>query len=412
MQYFKHSEITATYKVSLKTVHNWIDTAKQGKIGLKLYSYKSRTYIANTSENVTLLDQLSEKGKKYRNALHHKVAHPIPDFYKFYSRKQILDIIFNLNIHREIPRQYNYFSQGAVNWSKYSEEMWTSKTPNILKSTVGLINANLSTIDKLLEGRSRVNVIDIGPGNAMPVRPLLEHLLEKGVLHRYIALDISEEMLQIAKRNIKKWFGDKIQMEGYVRDITYERFDDLLVDDMLDENADKTLNLALLLGATPVNFQSPRDLLKVIYSSMGSDDLLIYSSGVDTPTNRRYFSSNADAGASALSSKYSYIFDLLNIDESTYDVEMGFNTEKRVRYIRVRLKVGLTINFKFESGERNVKLDKGDTILLWRAWHLTALEIITLFDQTGFTLQEASLARDRQFLLTISGVEVKDALKS
>jgi uncharacterized SAM-dependent methyltransferase len=409
MLYFKHSELVNDYHVSLKTVHNWIDAAKQGKLGLQLHEHNGRMYVSNTPANTLELDKLADNGKKYRNALHHKVAYPISDFYRLYSRKQILDIISNLNIHREIPRQYNYFDQGAVNWEKHSELMWNASTPNILRSTVDLINANLSTIDTLLEGHDRVNVIDIGPGNAQPVRQLLEHLLEKNVLHRYIAIDISEKMLRIAERNIKKWFGDRIRFEGYVRDITYERFDDLLVDDMLDKNADETLNLALLLGATPVNFQAPRDLLKVIYSSLGSDDLLVYSSGVDTPTNRRFFESNADAGASALSSKYSYIFGLLNIDESTYDVEMGFNAEKRVRYIRVRLKVGLTINFKFKNGERNVKLDKGDTILLWRAWHQTALEIITDFGETGFTLLQASLTKDRQFLLSISGVETKEA---
>lgn len=412
MRYYKHTELADLYRVSLKTVHNWIDAAKQGKIRLTLYQTKNRTYIENNPENTVILEQLAAKGKKYRNALHHKTAHPTSDFYNLYNRKQILDIISNLNIHREIPRQYNYFKQGAVNWEKHSERMWNAKTPNILKSTIDLINANLSTLDTLLEGRNRVNVIDIGPGNAMPVRQLLEHLLDRGTLHRYIAVDISEEMLRIAERNIKEWFGDRIQFEGYVRDITYERFDDLLVDDMLDENADKTINLVLLLGATPVNFQFPRDLLKVIYSSVGSDDLLVYSSGVDTPINRRFFTSNADAGASALSSKYSYIFDLLNIDESTYDVEMGFNAEKRVRYIRVRLKVGLTINFKFENGERNVKLDKGETILLWRAWHQNALEIIADFEETGFTLLQASLTKDRQFLLTISGVETQEAFKA
>jgi len=117
---------------------------------------------ANSSENLVILEQLSVKGKKYRNTLHHKIAYPTSDFYKLYSRKHILDIISNLSIHREIPRQYNYFDQGAINWEKHSEQMWSAKTPNILKSTVDLINANLSTIDTLLEGRSRVNIIDIG----------------------------------------------------------------------------------------------------------------------------------------------------------------------------------------------------------------------------------------------------------
>jgi SAM-dependent methyltransferase len=237
-------------------------------------------------------------------------------------------------------------------------------------------------------------------------------LLEKGILHRYIAIDISEEMLHIAGRNIKEWFGDSVQFEGHVRDITFERFDDLLVDDMLDKNAEETINLALLLGATPMNFQAPYDLLKVIYSSLGHDDLLIYTDKPDTEADRRYFAVNADPGASALSAKYSFIFDLLNIDESLYDVEMGFNVEQRVRYIRVRLKVALTIKFEFENGERNVKFDKGDTILLWRAWHQTALELISEFDKTGFTLLQSSLTKDRQYFLSISGVEAKEFLES
>lgn len=412
MQYFKHPELAERYHVSLKTIHNWIDAAKQQKIKLTLHEHNSRTYVADTPDNILALTELAEKGKKYRNSVHHKVATPTSHFYELYSRKQILDIISNLTIHKEIPRQYNYFDQGAVNWERFANRMWEEKASNLLKSTVELLEANAGVIDHLTEGFNQVNVIDIGPGNALPVRSLLEHLLEKKVLHRYIAIDISEEMLRIAERNIKEWFGDRVKFEGYVRDITYERFDDLLVDDMLDKNADKTINLALLLGATPMNFQAPYDPLKVIYSSMGRDDLLIYSDKPDTEADRRYFAVNADPGASALSSKYSFIFDLLNIDESLYDVETGFNSEKRVRYIRVRLKVSLTIKFKFENGERNVKFDKGDTILLWRAWHQTALEVISEFEKTGFTLLQLSLTKDRQYFLSISGVETRPALES
>ncbi|HMI09196.1 MAG TPA: L-histidine N(alpha)-methyltransferase [Candidatus Saccharimonadales bacterium] len=410
MHYFKHSELVDRYHVSLKTVHNWIDAVKQNKLDLKLYESSGRTYIENTAKNVMILEQLVEKGKKYRNTLHHKVATPTLQFYTLYSRKQILDIISSLNIHKEIPRQYNYFDGGATNWEKFADRMWEEKTPSLLKSTVELMKANLGAIDSLLEGHSRVNVIDIGPGNAVPVRDLLAHLLERGVLHRYIAIDISESMLRIAERNIKEWFGDKIKFEGYVRDITYERFDDVLVDDMLDSDADKTINLALLLGATPMNFQAPYDLLKVIYASIGRDDLLIYTDKPDTEADRRYFDVNADPGVSALSPKYSFIFDLLNIDESLYDVEMGFNNEKRIRYIHVRLKVALTISFKFENSERDVKLDKGDTILLWRAWHQTVLEIVSEFEKTGFTLLHSSLTKDRQYFLSISGIETKQEL--
>jgi len=410
MRYFRHSELADKYHVSLKTVHNWIDAAKRGGVELKLHKVNRFTYIADTPENDLVLNQLADKGKKYRNTLHHKIATPIPEFYKLYEPKQILDIISNLTIHREIPRQYNYFDQGAVNWENYADKMWHESTPNLLKSTVELLRTNLGSIDRLIEQYDQVNIIDIGPGNGLPVKELLEHLIERKLLKRYIAVDISKEMLNIVERNINEWFGGKINFEGHVRDITHERFDDLLVDDRLNKNADKTVNVVLLLGATPMNFQSPYDILRSIYASMGKNDLLFYTDKPDTEAERRHFAVNADPGASALSAKYSYIFDLLNIDESLYDVEMGFNEAKRVRYIRVRLKVALTIKFQFEDNERNVVLDKGDTILLWRVWHQTGLEIISEFEKVGFSLLQWSLTKDRQFALSISGVEVKEPL--
>ena len=413
MLYFKHQELVTDYHVSLKTVHNWIDAAKQGKLDLRLYEHSGRTYIVNDAGNVTMLKRLVEQGKKFRNTRYHKVASPTAAFYELYNRKQILDIISSLDIHREIPRQYNYFDGGANKWDDHTHRLWNEETSNLLKSTVELLHANLGSIDLLLEGRKRVNVIDIGPGNGLPVKELLGHLLERGVLNRYIAIDISESMLQIAKQNISDWFGDKIEFEGHIRDITYERFDDVIVDDMLAKGADETTNLVLLLGATPMNFRSPSDILRVVYGNLGHDDLLVYTDKPDSEAERRYFNLNTQPdGANALAPMHSFIFDLLNIDASLYDVEMAFNEQKRVRYIQVRLKVTLTIKFKFKDGERGVDLDKGDTIILWRVWHLSALEIVAEFEKAGFALLQSSLTKDRQYLLTIFGVNTKLGLGS
>lgn len=408
-QYFKHTELVDIYHVSLKTIHNWIDTSKRKKAPLELCDYKGRTYIVDTPGNLVILNGLANRGKKYRNSLNQKIATPMPEFYTLFSRKQILDIISSITIHNELPRQYNYFSQGAANWNQFADRMWQEKTPNLLKCTVELLAANFSTIDHLIVGYNKVNIIDIGPGNALPVRGLLEHFVKKGILNRYIAIDISDAMLQIAKKNITEWFGEQIPFEGHVRDVTYERFDDLLVDDMLDKNADKTMNIVLFLGATPMNFQSPYDLLKVIYGSMGRNDILLYTDKPDTEAERRYFDVNANPGASALSSKYSYVLSLLGIADSFYDVEMGFDYEKRIRYIRIRLKVSLIISFQFKSGKRDVHLEKGEAILVWRAWHQTALEIISEFEKTGFILLQSSLTPDRQYFLSISGIEARQA---
>src|SRR6266702_2637814 len=123
MKYFKHSELVNEYHVSLKTVHNWIDATKQGKLDLQLHTEKNKTYIANTPTNLVTIDALANKGKKYRNTLHHKVVTPKPEFYDLYTSRQILDIISNLNIHHEIPRQYNYMDGGADNWDSWLQRL-------------------------------------------------------------------------------------------------------------------------------------------------------------------------------------------------------------------------------------------------------------------------------------------------
>lgn len=412
MQYFKHSELTDTYHVSLKTVHNWIDAAKQGKVTLMLHKSNNRTYVADTPENALTLKQLSEKGKKYRNTLHHKIINPKPEFYDIYDRRQILDIITSLNVHGEIPRQYNYLKDGATNWDNWLKRLAKEEASNILKGTIELIRANIDTIDRLIDSGKKINVIDLGVGNAYPVKELLGHLIDRKVLHRYIAIDISPSMLSVAQQNIEEWYGDKVKFEGHVRDISYEHFDDLLVDDMLNKEADQTINLVLLLGATPVNFRSFGDVFKAVHSSMSGNDLLMYTDKPDTETSRRYFDFNSAPGISKLSPNHQYILGLLNIDESFYDAEMGFDPVQRMRYIRVRLKTALTVNFSFGDMERRVYLEKGDTILLLRIWHMTALEIISEFEKSGFTLLQSSLTKDRQYFLSISGVEAKGTLES
>lgn len=404
MIYFKHSELTNDYHVSLKTVHNWIDAAKQGKLDLQLHEQTGRTYIANTPGNIIVLDKLASKGKKYRNNLHHKVVSPKTEFYDLYNKRQILDIISNLNIHNEIPRQYNYFDGGANNWDNWLRRLKDDSTSNLLKSTIKLLQDNLAPLDQLLGEGIKVNVIDVGVGNAAPVQGLLQHLVDQGRLHRYIALDISERMLKIAERNIHEWFGGKVRFEGYIRDISYERFDDLLIDDMLGSEPENVINLVLLLGATAANFRNPMDVLRAIYGSMGDHDLLVYTDKSDSESSRRYFDFNPQVGAVQLSPSHSFILGLLNIDESLYDAEMGFNAQMRMRYIRIRLKTALTIKFRVAGGKRDVSFEKGDTILLLRVWHQTVLGRISEFQEVGFTLLHANVTKDREYLLTISGL--------
>jgi len=406
MKYFKHAEVERDYHVSLKTVHNWIDSAKQGKLELQLHNEKNKTYIANTPRNVTVLTQLVENGRKYRNGRATKEITPKAKFYDIYNEHQIYDIVSNLEIHHEIPRQYNYFNGGANSWDVYAERLTAEEEPNLVNSTISLLDINQGYIDNLLAEYKSVNIVDIGVGNAYPVKALLSRLLEQDKLGRYIAIDISTTMLDIAKNNVQKWFGGKVQMETYEHDINYDRFSDLLLDEYTKKDAKDTVNLILLLGGTLSNMRTPDAGYKVIHDSMGINDLLIHTTKLDTEATRRYFDFDLKPGETNLAAIHGVVVDMLNIHRSYYTVEMGFDAVHKQRFEQIRLNVALDIKFQFKHGEYIVRLNKGDAVLTWRGLQQTAADVNEQFSRNDLYLLHSSQTHNREYILTVSRVVV------
>lgn len=403
--YFKNSELTKTYKVALNTVLGWIKAAQNGKLDLELVQKGDRYYIANTARNINALNDLAASRKKYRNSRTTRRVTPHRHFYEVYSQTEILDIITSLDVRREVPRAYNYFDAGAHHWDSYARDLNEQDTPNIVNRTRTLLDANQRYIDKLVETFTRVNVIDIGVGNALPVRSFLGHLHETGKLGRYLALDISPEMLEIAEQNIKKWFHNEILFEGHKIDITHERFGNFLASEYLNDHVDSTINLVLFLGGTLGNLRSPSDTLAIIANSMGRHDMLMMSQKLDSTRTRHFFDFNTSPNNPSLAPIHRFMFDMLNIDESLYRVEMGFHSEHHARYIRVHMNVSLQIEFKLDEGVRLVSLEKGDSILLWYFWQQTLPEVSDLLMEGGFYPILLSQTPDKEYLLSIARLD-------
>lgn len=402
MHYFKNTELTKLYPISEKAVRNWIDGAAKGKNDLQLITHGDRQYIANTAPNQKKIEVLIARGKKYKNSRGFKQINPTDEFYKLYNQEQIFDIISNIEVHREIPFKYTYFDGGATVWNKYSERLEEEQNQNALRSTIELLKANRANIDRHIGSAKRVNVIDLGVGNGRPVKELIDHLVDRGVLNRYIGIDISKEMLSIVKQNITSWFGNKVHFESYARDFEHDRFKDLLIDDQL--SGEETVNIALLLGGTLSNSRTPGDLLRTVNNSLAVNDLFIQTMRTDTPEMRRYFDYNIKGEVLPLNPQMSLILKTLGIEENLYDVENHFNERTFMRTTGIRLKVAITIKFMFGNSARSVELNKGDGILLWRARHLMPLDIIKLYNDNGFGLLDASLTSNHGYFLSISDV--------
>jgi uncharacterized SAM-dependent methyltransferase len=408
--YFKNSELTSTYHVALNTVLNWIKAAQAGKLDLELVTENGRTYIASSARNISALAELASERKKYRNTRTTRVVSPGLDFYRIYDPEEVQDIISSLDVHREIPRAYNYFAMGAHYWDEYANLLSHNESPNLTNRTQALMASNFGQFDLLLADYQKVNVIDIGPGNAITSKGLIQHLLDRGVMGRYIALDISPEMLKIAHDNIRSWFGTEVPFEGHKLDITHARFGQVVADEYLSPKADSSVNVALFLGGTLGNLRSPEEALAVIANSLGKRDFLVLSYKLDTTRTRHKFDFSTSPSNTTLAPIHRYMFDLLNIDESLYEVEMGFHPEKHARFTRVHLKVSLNIQFEVGGGTRAVEIEKGESILLWYFWQQTLMEASTQLIRNSFYPLQLSQTSDREYLLAITQLAPTNSL--
>lgn len=401
MKYFKNTELAKLYHVSEKSVRNWVEAAETGKLELQLFEKSGKNYIANTSKNTVLVENLVEKGKKFKNSRGYKLIQPTDRFYKLYNTKQVLDIISNMDNYAEIPLQYCYFDGGAKQWDSYIQHLSKETSTNPLSNTWELLELSWPYLDMLLAKSGRINVVDIGVGNALPVRHILQHLIDYGRLNRYIGIDISSEMLATAKKNIDSWFNGKIKFEGYVKDFGHDRFDDLLVKDQFD-NSDSVINLVFFLGGTLNNLREPDQALKTIHDGLSKKDVLLLSKKLDTQRSRMHFDV-AGPGGMAIT----LVLELLNIDDSYYEIEQIFDEDKMAREVKARLKIAIALEFNLDGQKRTVEFNKDDSILLWRARHQGTLEALDQLHDNGFEVLSATRSKDQDYLLTISKIRTE-----
>lgn len=401
MKYFKKSELVKLYGISDKTARNWVTAAEQGKINIELCFVNGKVYIADTVQNERELKELAERSKKYQNKLSRRIAKPTNLFYEIFSDAQIVDIINGLEKYNECPLYYHYFGRGAEYWDAYLQKLYTAGISNYLTATIELLGLDLPYMLDATSKYEFVNLVDVGVGNGLAAKKLLAELLETGRLRRYIGIDISPYLLEITGRNIKEWFGEKVSFEQHVKDITYERFPEIIARESFANDASKTLNLILFLGGAITNFRDPDQAVKTIRDSMSKNDVLITSIKLDNEKSRRFFDFNIDSDRNILPDHHKLILDLLGIDENCYEQEQIFDEQLKSRFIQVRLKVALSIEFEIGKFQKAIEFRKGELIRLCRILHFTDREVIDIFERNGFAMLRSAKSKDEEFMLLV-----------
>ena len=407
MRYFRNRELISLYGVSDKAVRNWIQAAAHGRLPLEIYTHTNgKSYIADTLHNSEILSEVVRRGRKYRNRNSHRSVKPKPDFYRLYSREQIVDIASTLDVTHEFPYRLRYCGAAGDYWDSYLQKLLNAAENNLLKNSIQTIDHSFSYLSSLITA-PYINIIDLQVANGRASKELVAKLHATGKLLSYIGIDYSQRLLQITEGNVKNFFGKDLKFKAYCMDVSTQQVRNILAKNAQPYMVKEVQNIALLLGGTIMNYPDPLLTLKQIKQSLNVDDILICSLKLDSIKARRFFDFNTVHDASELPFHNRYSLDLLGIEPEFYDVEQFYSDELRSRIVRIRFKTNLSLAFHVGEYLHNVDFKKGDTVTLLKIRHYGEDEIIELFREGGFQNMQITKSSDSEYITLISKLDTE-----
>jgi uncharacterized SAM-dependent methyltransferase len=324
-----------------------------------------------------------------------------------FSKKQISEIIVSLDSWHEVPIKYVYLNEGANHWNDYSVRSFDENISNTVTNTDDMLDTGFPLFTKQLEDGEKINIVDIGVGNATTMKRFTERVIKRGVLNKYIAVDFSPEMLSIAEKNLKQWFGGNFPIKTYIRDISADSVEDILFYSARNSKTEsKIKNLVFFLGGTLSNQRDKQKTLLNLKNSISKYDLLAVDESLDTKRAKSYFDlfSTPPNVKQKIGPQAEWIPDLINLTEDLYDVEMLYDEEDKTRKILVVLEYDVDINFKDESKnlESTISLKKGDKIGVYRHRHNSLPDIVNNFEGSGLSIVGIITPKNQTQVLVLS----------
>ena len=155
----------------------------------------------------------------------------------FKKDEEVVEIINDLREKKEINLKYTYRQEGAGAWDKFYKSM-TSPITNSVNNMV--LNSFNDIAYYLKDNDLKINFLDIGCGNAYPVKDLIKTVNKEFTVNEYVAIDISNEVCNLAVKNIKNWFPD-IAVRKSLADVEFTRFDKIFAENSILYDNSKNL---------------------------------------------------------------------------------------------------------------------------------------------------------------------------
>jgi uncharacterized SAM-dependent methyltransferase len=330
--------------------------------------------------------KLKAKGKRHIGRSSRVFVKPNPELYKTFEKKQLTEIISSITSRSEIPYKFSYIGLGADLWDKH-HKLSTQNEKNFVNKEHQLILDNLDNLINRFRQYKKINLVDIGCGNGLPVIPIIEKLRENGFIISYTALDISQRLIDIDKIELLKKFPD-LDYASYVTDFDRFNISDILI---FNKNENPSANVLLYLGGTLGNQTDTGRIYANLRDSMGLDDFLMVSEGIATTLPKN----NSSQANQYHLKRTTWILDLIGLkglySEGVFDI---FDPIKKETSRKIKLLKNVTVEMEIDTRSIKINFNEGDEILVFRFYWYKETEIIQQVVEHGFVIDQFNSNRD------------------
>ena len=316
-----------------------------------------------------------------------RTAKPSSEFYSIFSEEEVLGIIHALEVRREIPLKYSYKGRGAQNWDnfylKYVMPRWY-RPSNV---EIDLLRESFEDISDHLKSCAKVTLVDVGSGNSYPVKKFIQRLNKLGNINKYIALDISEDLLNLSSLNFKKWFP-LIEFVSHTIDIENSCLPKKLLDNQTSIENDNTANIILHLGVTMGNHQNRNGVLKNFRDSMGKNDLLVFTNEIGS--NSKWDGTVRGGFKYHVEQVYAWIKNNIGIRSQDCELVRKYDDKTDSIVANIKLRHNYAINFRFMEIDKTIEISKGEEITIWKQHKYEIPELLQEIERAGLQLVHSS----------------------
>ncbi|MCC5655874.1 L-histidine N(alpha)-methyltransferase [Nostoc sp. XA010] len=330
-----------------------------------------------------------------------RTAKPSSEFYSIFSEEEVLGIIHALEVRREIPLKYSYKGRGAKIWDnfyrKYVIPTWY-RTSNV---EIELLKENFKYLNDNIQSGKKVNIVDVGAGNSYPVKNFIKKLNHLGKVNKYIALDISEELLDVSKNNFTKWFplvefiSSTIDIENScVRKNLFQNQDSFEIDD--------TAKIFFHLGVTIGNHQNRDQVLKNFRDSMGKNDFLVFTNEIGS--NSKWDGSVRGGCKYHVEEIYEWVRSKIGIKSEDCELVRKYDLKTDSVVANMKLHYNYTLNFSRMGIDKKIEISEGEEITIWRHHKYEIPKLLQELERSGLQLIHYSIDKYKSHIMVICKV--------